>query len=47
MSVFPKKMIVNLDITKGLIFSQRVMIEINKVWVLKRKAYFASSKECT
>ena len=39
MNVYPKKMLKNLDITKGLIFSQRVMIEITKYGFSREKAY--------
>jgi adenylosuccinate lyase len=37
--VYPKKMMENLDITKGLIFSQRVMLELTKIGFSKEKAY--------
>ena len=39
MNVYPKKMLKNLDITKGLIFSQRVMIELTKYGFSREKAY--------
>ena len=39
MNVFPKKMLKNLNITKGLIFSQRVMIELTKHGISREKAY--------
>jgi len=39
MNVYPKKMLKNLDITKGLIFSQRVMIELTKHGFTREKAY--------
>ena len=39
MNVYPKKMLTNLDITKGLIFSQRVMIELTKFGFSREKAY--------
>jgi len=39
MNVYPKKMLKNLDITKGLIFSQRVMIELTKFGFSREKAY--------
>ena len=39
MNVYPKKMIKNLNITKGLIFSQRVMIELTKHGFSREKAY--------
>jgi len=39
MNVYPKKMLRNLDITKGLIFSQRVMLELTKYGFSREKAY--------
>ena len=39
MSVYPKKMLKNLDIYKGLIFSQRVMLELTKYGFSREKAY--------
>ena len=39
MNVYPKKMLKNLNITKGLIFSQRVMIELTKHGFSREKAY--------
>jgi len=39
MNVYPKKMLINLNITKGLIFSQRVMIELTKHGFSREKAY--------
>jgi len=39
MNVYPKKMLQNLNITKGLIFSQRVMIELTKHDFSREKAY--------
>ena len=38
-NVYPKKMLKNLNITKGLIFSQRVMIELTKHGFSREKAY--------
>ncbi len=38
-NIYPKKMIKNLNITKGLIFSQRVMIELTKHGFSREKAY--------
>ncbi len=38
-NVYPKKMLENLNITKGLIFSQRVMIELTKYGFSREKAY--------
>ena len=39
MNVYPKKMLKNLNITKGLIFSQKVMIELTKRGFSREKAY--------
>ena len=39
MNVYPKKMLKNLDITNGLIFSQRVMLELTKHGFSREKAY--------
>jgi len=39
MNVYPKKMLQNLNITKGLIFSQRVMLELTKHGFSREKAY--------
>ena len=39
MRVYPKKMIKNLNITNGLIFSQRVMLELTKYGFSREKAY--------
>ncbi len=39
MNVYPKKMIENLNLTKGLIFSQRVMLELTKHGFSREKAY--------
>ena len=39
MNVYPKKMLNNLNITKGLIFSQKVMIELTKRGFSREKAY--------
>ncbi len=39
LNVYPKKMLKNLDITRGLIFSQRVMIELTKYGFSREKAY--------
>ena len=39
MNVFPKKMLENLNITKGLIFSQRVMLELTKYGFSRERAY--------
>ena len=39
MNVYPKKMIKNLNITNGLIFSQKVMLELTKRGFTREKAY--------
>ena len=44
MNVFPKKMLKNLNITKGLIFSQRVMIELTNHGFSREQAYFLVQK---
>ena len=39
MIIYPKKMLNNLNLTKGLIFSQEVMIELTKSGMQREKAY--------
>ena len=39
MSVYPKKMLMNLNISNGLIFSQRVMLELTKYGFSRERAY--------
>ncbi len=39
MNIYPKKMINNLNLTKGLIFSQRVMFELTKNGFSKEQSY--------
>ena len=39
MIVYPKKMIENLNMTRGLIFSQEVMLELTKSGLSREKAY--------
>ena len=39
LNVYPKKMLKNLNITNGLIFSQRVMLELTKHGFSREKAY--------
>ena len=39
MIIYPKKMMKNLDLTKGLIFSQEMMLELTKVGFSREKAY--------
>jgi|ETNmetMinimDraft_16_1059900.scaffolds.fasta_scaffold10796_3 adenylosuccinate lyase len=38
-NIYPKKMLKNLEITKGLIFSQRILIELTKHGFSREKAY--------
>ena len=39
MIVYPKKMISNLNITKGVIFSQEIMLELTKSGINREKSY--------
>ena len=39
MIVYPKKMKQNLNLTKGLIFSQEVMLELTKTGISREKSY--------
>ena len=39
MVVYPKKMLSNLNLTKGLIFSEEVMLELTKLGIPREKAY--------
>ena len=39
MVVYPKKMIENINITKGLIFSQEIMLELTKSGLSREKSY--------
>ncbi len=39
MIVYPKKMIKNLNLTNGVVFSQEVMLELTKVGFTREKAY--------
>ena len=39
MIVYPKKMLENLNVTKGLIFSQEVMLELTKSGLTREKSY--------
>ncbi len=39
MIVYPKKMLENLNLTKGLIFSQEVMLELTKAGLSREKSY--------
>ena len=44
MHVYPKKMLKNLNISNGLIFSQRVMLELTKHGFSREKAYLLMQK---
>ena len=49
MIVYPKKMMNNLNITRGLIFSQEVMLELTKSGLSREKSYSiiqSYSKKC-
>ena len=37
--IYPKKMLSNLNITKGLVFSQEMMLELTKTGISREKAY--------
>ena len=39
MIVYPKKMLENLNFTRGLVFSQEVMLELTKTGMSREKAY--------
>ncbi len=39
MIIYPKKMISNLNITKGIIFSQEIMLELTKTGMSREKSY--------
>ncbi len=39
MIVYPNKMLENLNITKGLVFSQEIMLELTKTGMAREKAY--------
>ena len=39
MIIYPKKMLKNLNITKGLVFSQEIMIDLTKSGIQREKAY--------
>ena len=47
MNVYPQKMLKNLNISNGLIFSQRVMLELTKYGFSREKAYRNCSKKCS
>ena len=44
MNVYPKKMLKNLNITNGIIFSQRVMLELTKHGFSRERAYMIVQK---
>ena len=49
MIVYPKKMLENLNLTKGLIFSQELMLELTKTGLTREKSYRmvqSFSKKC-
>ena len=49
MIVYPKKMLENLNLTKGLIFSQEIMLELTKIGLSREKSYDmvqSYSKKC-
>ena len=39
MIIYPKKMMQNLNLTKGLIFSQEIMLELTKAGISREKSY--------
>ena len=39
MIIYPKKMIDNINMTKGLIFSQEIMLELTKAGITREKSY--------
>ena len=39
MIIYPKKMIQNINLTKGLIFSQELMLELTKTGLSREKSY--------
>ena len=39
MIVYPKKMVENLNFTRGLVFSQEIMLELTKTGMSREKAY--------
>ena len=39
MIIYPKKMIQNVNLTKGLIFSQEIMLELTKAGISREKSY--------
>ena len=39
MIIYPKKMLKNLNVTKGLVFSQEIMLELTKSGMQREKAY--------
>ena len=49
MIIYPKKMLDNLNVTKGLIFSQEVMLELTKSGLSREQSYKVvqnSTKKC-
>ena len=39
LNIYPKKMLVNLDITNGIFFSQRILLELTNVGFTREEAY--------
>ena len=39
MIVYPKKLLENLNLTKGIIFSQELMLELTKTGLTREKSY--------
>ena len=39
MIIYPKKMVKNLNLTKGLVFSQEIMLELTKKGISREKSY--------
>ena len=46
LNVYPKKMKENLDITNGIFFSQRVLLELTIVGFTREEAYKNCTKKC-
>jgi len=39
MIIYPKRMLKNLDLTRGIVFSQEIMLELTKAGISREKAY--------
>ena len=46
MRVYPKKMLQNLQLTKGLVFSQKIMLELTKKGFSRESSYKIVQKHC-